>query len=96
FLEEQRGDGVLGPSDYQAFYVLKVAPQDIAQWIKLLTPLEESAQYAEPSQTREWWLDRSTFAELQFFKPGSLTGRLNGWVGISQETGHIYIFTFTM
>ncbi|MFZ1386416.1 MAG: hypothetical protein WBP46_00140 [Thiolinea sp.] len=96
FLEEQVGDGVLGPSDYQAFYVLKVAPQDIPQWLNLLTPLEYPAQYAEPSQAREWWLDHSTFDALQFFKPGSLTGRLNGWVGISQETGHIYIFTFTM
>lgn len=96
FLEEQIGDGVLGPSDFRAFYAIKVARLNLAQWTKDLTPLGTTAEYAAPAKPRDWWIARDVFSSLQFYKPDALTGRVNGWVGVSQQTGQIYIFTFTM
>jgi hypothetical protein len=96
FVEEQIGDGNLGPSDFRSFYYLEVAPQDIARWTQLLTPLTAMAEYASPTQPRDWWIARDRFTSLKFYKPNTLTGRGHGWIGISQQTGRIYIFTFTM
>jgi hypothetical protein len=96
FVEEQTGDGVLGPSDFRAFYFVEVAPQDVALWTQMLTPLGVTAEYNAPAQPRDWWIARERFASLQFYKPDILTGRVHGWIGISQQTGRIYIFTFTM
>jgi hypothetical protein len=96
FLEEQTGDDVLGPADFRAFCVIEVAPQDISKWMQLLTPLGATAEYGAPAQPRDWWITRDTFASLQFYKPDILTGRIYGWIGVSQQTGRIYIFTFTM
>jgi hypothetical protein len=39
FIEEQIGDGFLGPSDFRAFYSIEVAPQKVLQWTQVLTPL---------------------------------------------------------
>ena len=96
FIEEQIGDGYFGPSDYREFYFVEVAPQDVSQWTQILTPLDETAGYGAPAQPRDWWITRDTFASLQFYKPGILTGRIHGWIGVSQQTGRIYIATFTM
>jgi hypothetical protein len=96
FVEEQIGDGFLGPSDFREFYFVEVAPQIIAQWTRILTPLDETAEYAAPAQPRDWWATRDTFASLQFYKPNILTGRIHGWIGVSRQTGRIYISTFTM
>ena len=96
FVEEQTGDGGLGPSDFRAFYFVQVAPQDVAQWTQILTPLAATAEYDAPAQLRNWWIARDTFASLQFYKPDTLTGRVHGWIGVSQQSGRIYIFTFTM
>lgn len=95
FVEEQIGDGVLGPSDFRAFYLINVAPKDVSHWTKVFAPLGETAEYDAPAQTN-WWIARDTFGSLQFYKPDILTGRVNGWIGVSQQTGNIYIFTFTM
>jgi|ERR1041384_3619123 hypothetical protein len=96
FVEEQTGDGVLGPPDFRAFYCIEVAPQDVLQWMQILTPLGAAAEYDAPSQPRDWWIARDTFASLQFYKPDILTGRVHGWIGVAQRTGRMYIFTFTM
>ncbi|HVR99413.1 MAG TPA: hypothetical protein VMW27_22515 [Thermoanaerobaculia bacterium] len=96
FLEEQMGDGVFGPSDYREFYVVEVAPQDLTQWTRLLAPLAETPEYTAPDQPLDWWMTRDDFASLQFYEPGTLTGRIHGWIGVSQQTGRIYIFAFTM
>jgi hypothetical protein len=96
FVEEQTGDGVLGSSDFRAFYFIEVAPQDVSQWTQILTPLGAAADYDAPAQPRDWWISRDTFASLQFYKPDILTGRVQGWIGVSPQTGRIYIFTFTM
>ena len=96
FLEEQSGDGVLGPSDFRAFYFVEVSPQEVSRWTQILTPLEMKGEYAEPAQPHDWWISRDAFASLEFYKPDILTGRVFGWMGVSKQTGRIYIFTFTM
>jgi hypothetical protein len=96
FVEEQTGNGGLGPSDFRTFYLVEVAPQDVAKWTQLLTPLAAPSNYETPTQAHDWWVTRDAFASLQFYKPDVLTGRANGWVGISPQMGRIYIFTFTM
>ena len=96
FVEERTGDGVLGPSDFRAFCLVEVAPQDVSRWTQILSPLEMTAEFAAPIQPRDWWIARDAFAALQFYKPNILTGRIHGWIGVSKQTGRIYIFTFTM
>lgn len=95
FLEESIGDGNLGPSDFRSFGFIQVDPRDVSLWIKTLEPLREPAQYGAPGQYRDWWVAREDFASLRFFEPGPLTGRHQGWIGISPKTGRIYLFTFT-
>lgn len=96
FLEEQTGDGHFGPSDFETFYFIEVAPLNVAQWTDVLTPLGGTPEYDAPDQLRDWWIARDTFASLRFYKPDTLTGRVHGWIGVSQQTGRIYIYTFTM
>jgi hypothetical protein len=36
FIEEQIGDGYLGPSDFRSFSAVKIAPKDVGKWSKLL------------------------------------------------------------
>jgi hypothetical protein len=96
FLEEQTGDGVLGPSDFRGFYLLKVAPQDISRWMQIFQPLGVKAEYNAPVEPRDWWVTHDTFSSLQFYQPDILTGEVHGWIGVSPQTGSIYIFTFTM
>lgn len=97
-LEEQTGDGRLGPSDFAAFYALNVAPGDVAAWRAVLPAAEAGApqiQYAAPKQARPWWVSPQDFTRLEFYGPKSLTGRVNGWVGIAPD-GRIFIYAFTL
>lgn len=96
FVEEQTGDGMLGPSDFRSFYLMEVAPETISAWTQILEPLEELVDFEAPAQPRDWWIARDAFASLQFYEPDILTGKVHGWIGVSQPTGRIYIFTFTM
>jgi hypothetical protein len=98
FVEEQMGDGNLGPSDFKSFCVLKVAPADLPAWKAVLAPLEAQNNpptYVSPKQACPWWLSSADFAGLEFRSPKSLSGRLNGWCGIASD-GRIFVFSFTM
>jgi hypothetical protein len=98
FVEEQAGDGQLGPSDFAAFYVLIVAPSDLAAWRSALPTIEAQnspAKFITPKQPLAWWLTRDEFLGLTFYSPKSLTGRSNGWVGIAPD-GRIFVYAFTM
>ena len=98
FLEEQTGDGRLGPSDFVAFYALTVDPADLPAW-RAAQPAPPMAkndiQYAAPKKAQPWWVTQEDFAKLEFYSPKSLTGRVNGWVGLSPD-GRIFIYSFTM
>jgi hypothetical protein len=97
-IQEQIGDGNLGPSDFRTFCVLTVASKDIAALRETLSPLnlpDDAAQYGEPRKAVPWWLSEAEFKTLELFKPGLLAYRANGWTGVSSKTGKIYLFGFT-
>lgn len=98
FVEEQTGDGQLGPSDLKSFGALSVAPADLQAWRAVLVPLEEQnihPQYAAPKVPNTWWLSAVDFSRLEFYSQKLLTGRINGWVGIAPD-GRIFMYSFTM
>ncbi|WP_298612462.1 hypothetical protein [uncultured Thiothrix sp.] len=96
FVQEQLGDSNFGPSDFRSFYFLAISPADIPKWKQRLVPLTEPVSYLEPQAAKAWWVKQTEFSGLKFFEPAPLAGNPNGWIGINQQTGQIYIFTFTM
>ena len=98
FVEEQIGDGILGPSDFFAFYALKVTPADLPAWRAALSDSKApkiEKNYAKPKKEQAWWVKKEDFGALEFFSPKTLTGRSNGWIGIAPD-GRIFIYAFTM
>ncbi len=98
FVEEKTGDGSLGPSEFKSFSVLTVAPADLPAWKAALSPLEaQNARptYVTPKQACPWWMTATDFAGLEFRSCKSLSGRVNGWVGIASD-GRIFVYSFTM
>ena len=98
FVEEQTGDGNLGPSDFASFCALTVAPGDLAAWRSALPPIEPHntpPKLVNPKQAQPWWVTPNDFSTLEFYSPKSLTGRNNGWVGIAPD-GRIFVYSFTM
>ena len=99
FLEQQLGDGQLGPSDFTSFYALTVASTDLHAWRSALAPIQSPntpPKYATPKQPLPWWLTHDDFLGLKFYDPKALTGRGNGWVGIAPDSGKIFVYVFTM
>jgi hypothetical protein len=103
FVEEQTGDGRLGPSDFKAFYALTVAPADLPAWRAALSESktwnrfanDEDIRRAAPKKAQPWWVSVADLGTLEFYSPQSLTGRFNGWVGIAPD-GRIFVYSFTM
>jgi len=98
FVEEQTGDGRLGPSDFASFCALTIAPDDLAAWRSALQPIEPqntTPKLVDPKQAQPWWVTPNDFSNLEFYSPKSLTGRYNGWVGIAPD-GRIFVYSFTM
>jgi hypothetical protein len=98
FVEEQTGDGRLGPSDFESFCAITVAPDDLAVWRSALKPIEPQntpAKLVNPKQAQPWWVTPNDFGALEFYSPQSLTGRNNGWAGIAPD-GRIFVYSFTM
>ena len=98
FVEEKIGDGMMGPSDFFAFYSLKIAPADLNAWRSVLPPIDSQSTtitYSSPKKLRTWWLTQSEFRDLTFYNPVTLTGRNNGWVAVSPD-GRIFVYAFTM
>jgi hypothetical protein len=95
FVEEKMGDGELGPADYRSFYRLEVTPEAAGAWQALLSPLTSLPDYSAPTQSLSWWVEEESFSSLQFYAPDRLTSRIHGWIAISPENGHIFIFTYT-
>jgi hypothetical protein len=98
FLEEKAGDGVLGPSDFFAFYALTVPPADIPAWRTALaaSPVDKGTEaYAAPKAATPWWVTQADYQKLELYGPKSLTGRSHGWVKLSPD-GRIFIYAFTL
>ena len=103
FVEEKTGDGMLGPSDFKAFYALTVAPADLPAWKAALSKSKPANTFsnadeikrAVPKKAQPWWVSGPDLGKLEYFSPHSLTGNANGWVGIAPD-GRIFIHVFTM
>ena len=98
FVEEKKGDGVLGPSDFFAFYALTVPAADIPAWRAALaaSPVDiETEAYATPKVAVPWWVSKEEYQKLELFGPKSLTGRSHGWVKLAAD-GRIFIYAFTL
>lgn len=94
-LEEQLGDGRLGPSDYRFYCWIKIAAEDVAAWKQTLTPLSGTAEDMQAPGPPAWWLSPAQFQALPKFGPKPLFGRTHGWVAIAAD-GNIWVMTFTM
>ncbi len=78
FIEEQIGDGRLGPSDFKSFCALTVAPDDLAAWLSALKPIAAQntpPKLVDPKKAQPWWITPNDFSTLEFYSPKSLTGR---------------------
>lgn len=103
FVEEQIGDGRLGPSDFKAFCALTVSPADLPAWRAVLSKSttwnhfsnDKEIKRAAPKKAQPWWINGVDLDALELYSPHSLTGRANGWVGIAPD-GRIFVYTFTM
>lgn len=92
----QLGDDRLGPADYQSYSVIEVEKGALDRWVARLTPLtEETVDFAEPPETRSWWISREAFPALKFYEGHPLAPFTHGWVGVAPEQGRLYIFSFT-
>ncbi len=103
FLEEQTGDGRLGPSDFEAFYALIVTPADLPAWRAALSKPapwnhftnDSDIKRAAPVQPQPWWVGEDTLDSLELYSPKLLTGSSNGWVGLAPD-GRIFVYVFTL
>jgi hypothetical protein len=99
-LEEQIGDGRLGPSDFSWFAAFTVPIDDLERWTATFAPLESHNQpvgFSAPGKTPcPWWLQPNEFKRLKFYSPLSLTGRSHGWIGVDDVSGRIFLHAFTM
>jgi len=103
FVEEQIGDGRLGPSDFKAFCALTVSAADLPAWKAALSKSttwglsssDGAIKRAAPKNAQPWWVSEGDLDALEFYSPHSLTGRANGWIGIAPD-GRIFVYTFTM
>jgi len=102
-VEEQIGDGRLGPSDFESFCALTVSPTDLPAWKAALSKSttwnrfsnHEEIKRAAPKKAQPWWVSGAELDALEFYSPHSLTGCANGWVGIAPD-GKIFVYYFTM
>jgi hypothetical protein len=96
FDEVQEGDGKgFGPTDYTSYMYLKVPQRQIGKWIALMkTEQNYSPRLMTPNVKYRWWVDAAKYQTLKFYEPQPLSSR-NGWVGISEKTGEIWILDFT-
>ena len=93
-IEQQFGDGQLGPSDFRSFVWIKVPADQVVKWRSALkTPPEDTPVYDLPPSNADWWIDINLFAKLTKYDSHSLFSR-NGWVVI-QDDGNIFALTYT-
>jgi hypothetical protein len=103
FVEEQAGDGRVGPSDFEAFYALTVDPANLPAWRARLAKSktwnhfsnDEEIKRTSPKKAQPWWVSEEDLDALEFYSPDSLTGRSNGWVGVAPD-GRIFVYSFSM
>ena len=74
FIEEQTGDGRLGPADFKAFYALTVAPADLPAWRDALSKSktwnddsnDAHVKREVPKKAQSWWVSGGDLGVLEF------------------------------
>jgi hypothetical protein len=95
----QRGDGVLGPSDFTSYYAITVSATDLPAWSAALgvSALPDSAPaYVAPDTAVSWWVTKSDFAELVFHFSSRVVAADRGWVAVDRKRNRILVYSFTM
>lgn len=93
-IEQKKGDGEFGSSDYVSFIVIDIDVAAIPTW-RALAPKStdiNNIKYVTPPKPVNWWISASEFKKLEFFD-SPITNR-HGWLGISPK-GKIYIYSYT-
>jgi hypothetical protein len=96
FNDEQVSDNQLGPSDFSIFCVIVIKMEDLQKWRQTVRPMSTMPKYIAPQKSESWWISSNEFSALEFFHVDSLSTRNFGWVGISTNTGTIFIHSETM
>ena len=97
YIEYRTDAGALGPSDFYFFARIKVEKSELPKWSQgLEPPYNNSTDYSAPYDNKSWWVSKSEFQKLKLYETKKYFGRFNGWFGIDESTGYIYIYTFTM
>ncbi len=95
YLEEQKGDGDLGPSDFYFFVRIEIDPANAEKWRKAMKRPPLFEEYAQPRNTTAWWVSGKAFHDLILYRTEDLFGRNLGWIGMSADGSTIYVYTFT-
>lgn len=96
YIEEQKGNGRIGPSDFFFFAKLTVARKDFNTWKSIAGKEINHWDYLAPIATLTWWPTKAEANELEMYSPEIFFGRSNGWIGFSDDGQSIYALTFTM
>ena len=95
-IEEQNGDGRIGPSDFFFFAKIVVEKEDCAAWKSVAGKRLSSWDYLSPRRNRSWWPAKSEADKLEMYSPKPMFGRSNGWVGFAADGQTVYVLTFTI
>jgi len=95
-IEEQEGDGRIGPSDFTFFAKIVVEKADFASWKSAAGQGISKWDYRSPKTSLPWWPTKGLADKLDMYAPKPFFGRSNGWVGFAADGQTIYVLTFTM
>lgn len=96
FVEFQKGDGVLGSSDFAFYARFKVNVSELPKWTDSLREQEGNIIHDFPSPDLNWWLSKDKCETLNIHEAKKYFGCFNGWLTADEKTGYIYAYTFTM
>lgn len=82
------------PEDYVSYMYIKVSPEEMGKWDRLLLRPLGYAPQIDPTDNNAWWLNGKDMTNFEFFEPHPLASR-DGWVVISRRTGELWIYGFT-
>jgi hypothetical protein len=82
------------PEDYVSYMYIKVSPEEMGKWDRLLLRPLGYAPQIDPTDNYAWWLNGKDMTNFEFFEPHPLASR-DGWVVISRKTGELWIYGFT-
>ncbi|MCP4192499.1 MAG: hypothetical protein GY768_17935 [Planctomycetaceae bacterium] len=95
-IEEQTGDGRVGPSDFYFFAKIVVEKSDFASWKSVAGKRLSSWDYRSPRTELSWWPTQTEADDLEMYSSKPMFGRSNGWVGFAADGQTIYVLTYTM